>query len=210
MRYILKPFETKSPFSHFLQLSVELSRPSTNSLCFVFNLEDLSLGVESDPRGVIDALILGEIKQPSLRERKDELWRSSCLELFISAPGLSQYLEMNLSPRGDWNLYGFEKTRMGMHPVANALPPLVDLSRANSFCMSWRGEVTVESPSSGLASGQAGQQSIFDQVMTTGSLVIGATAVLQYKGGEIEYWALSHCGDKPDFHLRDSFIVQLN
>ena len=38
-------------------------------------------------------------------ERRDELWQSTCLELFIAKPNEPRYWEINLSPSGDWNVY---------------------------------------------------------------------------------------------------------
>ena len=41
------------------------------------------------------------------------------------------------------------------------------------------------------------------------SLDLGASAVLEYTDGRRGYWALVHAGDKPDFHLRKSFVLRL-
>ena len=38
-------------------------------------------------------------------ERRDELWTSTCLELFLSSPTGKSYWEYNFSPSGDWNIY---------------------------------------------------------------------------------------------------------
>ena len=46
--------------------------------------------------------------------RADELWRSTCFELFISKPEASAYLELNISPDGGWNCYAFDSIRTGM------------------------------------------------------------------------------------------------
>src|SRR5437867_2105496 len=45
--------------------------------------------------------------------RRDQLWRSTCVELFVAAPGEAGYLEVNLSPSGDWNVYRFDGYRAG-------------------------------------------------------------------------------------------------
>ena len=37
--------------------------------------------------------------------RKDDLWKTTCLEFFLAIKDLSQYWEFNLSPSGDWNVY---------------------------------------------------------------------------------------------------------
>lgn len=35
------------------------------------------------------------------------------------------------------------------------------------------------------------------------------TAILQGRNGERACYALTHCGPKPDFHQRKSFVIQL-
>ena len=48
--------------------------------------------------------------------RCDELWHSTCLEVFIAKPGDANYWEVNLSPRGDWNVYQLDDYRKGLRP----------------------------------------------------------------------------------------------
>jgi hypothetical protein len=40
-------------------------------------------------------------------------------------------------------------------------------------------------------------------------LAVGIAAVIQLAGGDLTYWALTHPGPQPDFHRRDSFLVEL-
>jgi len=35
------------------------------------------------------------------------------------------------------------------------------------------------------------------------------SAIITGKHGEVTYWALTHPGEQPDFHLRDSLIIGL-
>ena len=35
---------------------------------------------------------------------------------------------------------------------------------------------------------------------------VSITAVIKQKDGNISYWAVKHCGEEADFHLRDSFL----
>jgi hypothetical protein len=46
--------------------------------------------------------------------RGDELWQTTCLELFIGNPGATHYVEFNVSPEGAWNCYEFSDYRQGM------------------------------------------------------------------------------------------------
>ena len=47
-------------------------------------------------------------------QRRDELWQSTCLELFIAQPNEPRYWEINLSPSGDWNIYRLSGYRQGL------------------------------------------------------------------------------------------------
>ena len=56
-------------------------------------------------------------------QRRDELWRTTCAEIFVALDDASDgkphtggpYLEFNFSPTGDWAAYRFDSTRTGMH-----------------------------------------------------------------------------------------------
>ena len=41
------------------------------------------------------------------------------------------------------------------------------------------------------------------------ALEIGVSAVIESKNGETIHWALTHTGPEPDFHRRESFILEL-
>ena len=47
-------------------------------------------------------------------QRRDGLWQSTCLELFIAQPNEPRYWEINLSPSGDWNVYRLSGYRQGL------------------------------------------------------------------------------------------------
>ena len=38
---------------------------------------------------------------------------------------------------------------------------------------------------------------------------VSMAAVVKEKTGNISYWSLEHCGEKADFHLRNSFICNM-
>jgi hypothetical protein len=38
---------------------------------------------------------------------------------------------------------------------------------------------------------------------------VGITTVIKHKDGEVTYWALIHQGKEADFHIRESFIVEI-
>lgn len=111
------------------------------------------------------------------RERKDKLWETTCFELFIGEIGKKEYLEVNVSPSGDWNVYSFTDYRQGMMPHK-------EISITDFF----NGQ--------NLAEFKAG----FTVNTKISDLTLGVCAVLKLNSGENTYWALQHDGDKPDFH----------
>jgi len=140
--------------------------------------------------GDLDALQLPEPK-PTIRT--DGLWRHSCFEAFIGQPGSPDYREYNFSPSGAWAAYHFSAYREGMAPLMKGAPPAVT-TRIRTDCV----EVFVQVDlSSLLRSGGAG-------------LRLGLAAVVEDKARVLSYWALKHPAEKPDFHHRDSFVVELD
>lgn len=133
------------------------------------------------PRGDRDLSTLSE------RQRKDELWKTTCLEAFLLFED-GRYIELNFAPAGDWNAYSFESYRYGMKPEVRIdkvtdfqsapyeLSVKVDLARA------------VESPQ---------------------HFRLGLTCVIETEGGERSYWSLKHAGEKPDFHDSRGHILEM-
>ena len=60
---------------------------------------------------------LTELMIPAAAERparRHGLWKATCFEFFLGVKGEARYWEFNLSPGGDWNVYGFAGYRQGM------------------------------------------------------------------------------------------------
>ncbi|MBI5035683.1 MAG: DOMON-like domain-containing protein [Chloroflexi bacterium] len=126
-------------------------------------------------------------------QRKSKLWEETCFECFAAKkPGFSnEYWEFNLSPSGNWNVYRFDAYRQAMKAEVgfSALP-----FRVNRAQESLTLEVEIDL-------GKIGLRDVPVQV--------GITAVVKLKTGDVSYWALAHCGKQPDFHLRESFVIEL-
>lgn len=123
--------------------------------------------------------------------RCDGLWRHTCLEVFAGAVRDPGYIEWNLSPSGDWNLYRFDGHRKGGRPeeaVADAAPR-VD-------CRNGVLVVEADLPLAPLG-------------LATAGLEVGLSAVLEADDGTLTYWALAHVADRPDFHDRRGFKLRL-
>jgi hypothetical protein len=146
---------------------------------------------------IISYALLGDLKEVAIAEtsdnptRKNELWQDTCFEFFIGIKDSPRYWEFNLSPSGDWNIYGFDGYRQGMQEEVTftTLPFSVHQS---SDCLAIALDIDL------------------DQIVPVEqSIDVAITTVLNYGDGEVSYWALTHQGTEADFHLRDSFIVQL-
>ncbi|MBN3942559.1 MAG: DOMON-like domain-containing protein [Nostoc sp.] len=123
--------------------------------------------------------------------RKHELWEDTCFEFFLGIKDSARYWEFNLSPAGHWNVYRFDGYRQGMQEETafEKLP------------------FNVQSQADGLA--LVLDVDLSKIVSANQALEIGITTVIKHKNGDVTYWALTHRGAEADFHLRDSFIIEL-
>ena len=121
--------------------------------------------------------------------RADDLWRTTCFEIFVKADGAGTYLEFNFSPSGAWAAYAFAGYRDGRRDLPMSWDPNVEQS-ANEG----RFSLFAEFDSSSFPQGPAR---------------IGLTAVIEEKGGAKSYWALNHPLGDPDFHHPDCFVLEL-
>ncbi len=135
--------------------------------------------------GDLDALVLPAFG--GSYQREEELWRHTCFEAFFGLAGDPAYGELNISPAGGWNLYGFSDYRQGMRVDERLnLLSFVALRESRRYIL----EVSL--PLEGL--------------LLTGQLELGLSVVLEEGSGQLSYWALEHPGSKADFHHRSSFV----
>ena len=140
------------------------------------------------PESSIDCLSLNSCKTTTSAQRLDNLWSHTCFEAFIARPGADGYWEMNVSPNGDWNLYQFSDYRTGGQADPLAEAPEVTFRRDRVGC-----RCTIQIP-------------LKPWWQHTEMPEIALTMVLEDQSGCLSYWALTHPGDKPDFHDRRGFL----
>lgn len=114
--------------------------------------------------------------------RRDSLWRTTCLELFIAEPDTSRYLELNLSPSGSWNCYTFSGYRQGMQQGYEMALQQMDSDGVNRRL-----------------------RALLSFPLTCRELLLGPAAVVENSAGRLFYFATDH-GDKPDFHDRRFYV----
>jgi len=119
--------------------------------------------------------------------RADDLWRTTCLEAFLQASDATAYREWNFAPSGNWAAYDFNGYRDGMVRPNIAQSPYIRLE--DNFTW-WALGATIA-------------------VDADTDWRLGLSAVLEEKNGTKSYWALAHCGEKPDFHDAGCFTAKL-
>ncbi|MBA3896776.1 MAG: DOMON-like domain-containing protein [Sphingomonadaceae bacterium] len=147
----------------------------------------VTVGIER----VEDILLLtyrieGEIVVPSAVQpsRADNLWRTTCCELFLFGPAGS-YRELNFSPSGAWAAYAFDHYREGMRETQVGVG--IDVEQARDVLI-LRVRLALD-------------------LAETDRLV--PAAVVEEAGGHISYWALVHPCGAPDFHDRGCASIAL-
>ena len=137
-------------------------------------------------RGDSSSILFPELSP--LSQRKDFLWEHTCFEAFWGWEGESSYWELNTSPSGDWNIYYFDDYRMGQKSEERLVQ--VQFERHTHSLI-----VRVD----------------LSRILNSNTmpLRVGLTAVIELKSGQKTYWAIAHGADRPDFHLRNSFIIQI-
>jgi len=117
--------------------------------------------------------------------RQDELWKSTCFEIFLRPKAEEKYYEFNFSLTPAWNCYVFDSYRKPQPPKSSHDFELSTLSWQNHVL---RAEIK----------NKTGYR----------EFNVGLTTIIQDKENQLHYLAIDHAGEKPDFHLQDSFILQ--
>lgn len=166
-----------TPAAQIESLEISFSRQSGHRLWLRYHLEM-----------PLDKLALPDPAEP---ERADELWRTTCFELFLRRPGDAAYAEFNFSPSSRWAAYRFDDRREGMTRLDAAFGPGGGIDMSDShFAL----ETMLILPPEWQGS----------------DLDVALSAVVETAGGAKSYWALAHPADRPDFHHPGSFTLRLS
>jgi hypothetical protein len=136
--------------------------------------------------------------QPADRpQRRDELWRHTCLELFVQPTAAARYLEFNFSPSGDWAAFEFQAYRSGRRDFA-APGTAVALAARSADRLLLRAQAD-------LAALCASAATRADPALWR----LNFSAVIEAVDGSLSHWALHHAQPEPDFHHRGGFRAAL-
>ena len=124
--------------------------------------------------------------------RKDDLWKTTCLEFFVAIEDLPQYWEFNISPSGNWNVYHMDAyRRIGFREETSIQQLQFEMQKlTNVFQLNAAVDLN-------------------PIIRVEQILEVGVTAVIQTKEGSETYWALIHPAPEADFHLRESFLLAM-
>lgn len=119
--------------------------------------------------------------------RGEDLWQTTCGELFLKDREGAGYREFNFSPSERWAAYRFDSYRQGMRD--EDVPPPEVSSEGGQFLFVLT--------------------ALFDASVLAGSDLAGLSAVIEEKDGTKSYWAIAHPAGKPDFHDPACFALPL-
>jgi hypothetical protein len=126
-------------------------------------------------------------------DRQDSLWQHTCFEAFVGGVGDTAYREFNFSPSGQWAAYAFTDYRQrDENFVADPSPQICTRIFAGRL------EMDVSLPPLSLPPG--------DRLQLALAVVVEADDI---GDGRHSYWALRHTAERPDFHRRDAFTLEL-
>ncbi|MEE4209766.1 MAG: hypothetical protein V2I43_10915 [Parvularcula sp.] len=137
-------------------------------------------GCEAEFRldGAVDRIVLPE---PGPSVRTDNLWKTTCFEIFWQPIGGTSYREFNLSPSGRWAAYDFDAFREGMR---DAPVDAIALSTAQSSS-DGAGELVLKA-------------SIAADLPAPAQVALNA--IVEHQDGGLQFWALAFGPGKPEFH----------
>ena len=145
------------------------------------------LQLEYEVRGVS----IARPKNSGPPSRMHELWQDTCFELFFGPKVAPNYWEINISPRGHWNIYHFDDYRSGMREE-ESYTALASCTEYQADCF----KLSASIPLSTI---------VEDDVQ----LEAAPSVVLKSPDGSLSYWALAHSPARPDFHDRRHFLLEL-
>ncbi len=127
-----------------------------------------------------------KIPEPANSKRTDNLWQTTCLEIFWQPRGGSHYREFNLSPSSRWACYDFDSFREGMRDA-----PVKAIAIACSHddtSLELEADITSDLPV---------------------PADVALNAIVEDKNGYVQFWALAFPDGKAEFHSEKCRVVHL-
>ncbi|MDY7098780.1 MAG: hypothetical protein SXU28_11630 [Pseudomonadota bacterium] len=143
-------------------------------------IQPTATGCEAQFR--LDGRISGiKVPEPAPSVRMDNLWKTTCFEIFWQPIGGTYYREFNLSPSSRWAAYDFDAFREGMR---DAPVDAIALSCSHSE-NDGVGELVLKA-------------SIAAELPAPAQVALNA--IVEHEDGALQFWALAFPPGKPEFH----------
>lgn len=117
------------------------------------------------------------IPPPTTAARHDNLWQTTCFEIFWQPLGEKAYREFNLSPSGQWAAYDFDSFREGMRDAP--VDAIAIACSHDGAGLVLRASIAADLPA---------------------PAQVALNAVVEHADGTKQYWALAFPPGKPEFH----------
>lgn len=133
-------------------------------------------GCEAEFRldGRVPAIIL---PPPATPARRDNLWQTTCFEIFWQPLGDTRYREFNLSPSGQWAAYDFDSFREGMRDAPVDAIAIACSHDENGLVLKASIAAVLPAPAQ-----------------------VALNAIVEHPDGGMQFWALGFPPGKPEFH----------
>lgn len=122
---------------------------------------------------------IGSIKvpEPAAPERRDNLWKTTCFEIFWQPVGGSYYREFNLSPSSRWACYDFDDVRLNSRDAPVEAIAIACLADTSTLVL--EADIVSELPL---------------------PAKVALNAIVEDKSSAIQFWALAFQPGKAEFH----------
>lgn len=158
--------------------------------CAPGSIHSITADVVSTPQGCRATFVArGEVARiavpaPAMPGRFDNLWQTTCFEIFWSHDGTS-YREFNLSPSSRWACYDFDGFREGMRNAPAEVEIAVTVTESEL-------QLTAE---------------IHSTLPVPARVALNA--IIADADGVNRYWALAFRPGKPEFHASECRALEL-
>jgi hypothetical protein len=150
-----------------------------------------ALAVKYTLTGHLERVRIPEPRPPRVA---DGLWQHTCCELFVRRAGAAAYHEFNFAPSAEWAGYTFEDYRKGARLLDASFDPRI-VARVGPDLLELEAVIALDRLS---------------PLLAHAPLAVSITAIVEDRDGVLSYWALEHPADRPDFHHRDAFVLELD
>jgi hypothetical protein len=130
-------------------------------------------------------------------QRRSELWRHTCFELFVRHGDAPSYCEFNFSPSGDWAAYKFDSYR-GAARDARQRPIEISVHTSGPGEIRLRARIDLRAA---FADERA--------PLVPAPWRLNCAAVIECSDGTLSHWAVRHPKAQPDFHDAAGFCISL-